>query len=57
MTVALRFACDLLDAVDRRQRLCTIEVETGDPISVVVFVEMRQIATENNGSGLRQLDK
>ena len=48
---------DLLDAVERSQRLGAIGVERGHAVSVIVFAEVHEIAAEQHVSRLRQLDQ
>ena len=48
---------DLLEPLERRDRLRTIIVEPGHPLRVEILAEVRGITGDDHGTHLRQLDQ
>jgi hypothetical protein len=48
---------DLLEALERRDRLRAIIIEPGHAVRVVILAEVRGIAGDDHGARLRQLDQ
>src|SRR5262245_21316848 len=53
----LGIRCDLLEALERRDRLCAIIVKPGHAGRVVILTKVRGIAGNDHGARLRQLDQ